>query len=164
MVLTSKNLNLRSTSNSQNARRNTGSRSLVQRLRSGLEASRRSNHMSSRHPPSETTPSVASPKRKRKERLSQPAFESNQLTFEFRQEPVSVTDIEMGDSTFLNTKKLKIPLPRELARPVFEEVDCQKLQEIDETLKEVPLDFLKLNLAAMAPEYGFYPPAHITPS
>lgn len=65
---------------------------------------------------------------------------------------MSVTDIEMGDSTSLNTKKVTIPLPVELARPVFEEVDCQKLQEIDETLKEVPLDFLKLNLAAMAPE------------
>jgi len=154
MVLTTKNLNLRSTSNSQNAHHNTGSRSLVQRLRSSLEASRRSNRMSGRRPLSESPSSVASPKRKRKERLSEQALQSK-LTVEIRRTP-TVTDIEMGDSTPVNTKKTIISLPFELLRPVFEEVDCQKLQEIDETLKEVPLDFLKLNLAAMAPEYAFY--------
>jgi hypothetical protein len=57
----------------------------------------------------------------------------------------------MGDGT-PSPKSRRISIPRELLRPVFEEVDYKKLIEIDEKLVDVPLAFLRENLDMMSPE------------
>lgn len=150
MVLTSKNQNARSrvASNSQNIPpRHSTSRSLAHRLRNSLEAARRhsrtSNHSSE--------PS-SSRLRKLKTTRTPKTVESKSLNFEIRPIPTPFNDVEMGDGTS-TSKSRRISMPRELLRPVFEEVDYKKLTEIDEKLADVPIAFLRENLDMMSVEY-----------
>lgn len=153
MVLTSKNQNARSriASNAQNVPpRHSASRSLAHRLRNSLEAARRHSRISTQHSPSEPNPNARP--RKSKTTRSQKAADSKSVNFEIRPIPAPFNDVEMGDGT-PSSKSRRISIPRELLRPVFEEVDYKKLIEIDEKLADVPLAFLRENLDMMSPEY-----------
>lgn len=159
MVLTSKNLNIKSrvASNSQNVPpRQAGSRSLAHRLRGSLEAARKNTRVNGRAPGSNSTSTSHPGKPTTTPSKTQASKDktARALDFSITALPTPILEVEMRDATPSSSapKKTPVRIPQELPRPYFDEVDYSKLTEIDESLQEVPITFLRQHLDVMGQE------------
>ncbi|KAF9525271.1 hypothetical protein CPB83DRAFT_796601 [Crepidotus variabilis] len=139
--------------------RQSSSRSLVHRLRGSLEAARRHTRLNSRASASGSSPNVSVHLKKSAttatSRTRSSKGSSKPLDFTVTILPAPISDVEMGDATASTSapRKTQVQMPRELPRPAFEEIDYERLTEIDDSLKDVPITFLRQHLHVMGQDF-----------